>query len=247
MGPIPRIRLSDRVIDAIETMIAGGRFAPGDRFFSENELAAKLEVSRSSIREAVRILEVTGRVVVRHGKGIFIANPSEDRSGPFAGWLRNNETSILDHFEVRLIIEPQAARLAAEKADAEAVAHIRRAHDAFVSNARGAACDIPTLIQADETCHRRIARATTNRTLYYLMRTMTKSLPEGWITSLHIPGRVLKTVDEHGEILEAIGGGDPEAAERRMTLHLNNALEDIRASMERPQPAGMRDTERIGR
>jgi GntR family transcriptional repressor for pyruvate dehydrogenase complex len=65
------------------------------------------------------------------------------------------------------------------------------------------------------------------------MKTMTKSLPEGWITSLHIPGRVEKTLGEHSSILDAIRGGDPERAEEMMTLHLTNALKDIQASMER--------------
>ena len=74
--------------------------------------------------------------------------------------------------------------------------------------------------------------ATSNRTLDYLMRTMTKSLPEGWITSLNIPGRVLKTVAEHGNILAAIERRDPDEAERAMTLHLSNARDDIRASLE---------------
>ena len=230
MGPIPRIRLSDRVIDAIETKIAEGPFAAGDRFYSENELAAKLEVSRSSVREAIRILEVTGRVFVRQGKGIYIAASDGERSDPFAGWLKNNETSILDHFESRLILEPKTARLAAEKADAEALANIERAHAAFVANSESA--DTPALIRTDEMFHRRIAKATTNRTLDYLMRTMTKSLPEGWITSLNIPGRVLKTVAEHGSILAAIERRDPDEAERAMTLHLSNARDDIRASLE---------------
>ena len=61
---------------------------------------------------------------------------------------------------------------------------------------------------------------------------MTKSLPEGWITSLNIPGRVLKTVAEHGNILAAIERRDPDEAERAMTLHLSNARDDIRASLE---------------
>ena len=231
MGPIKRIRLSERVTDAIETMIAEGSFAPGDRFLSENDLVKKLEVSRSSVREAVRILEVRGRVIVKHGKGIFIADLPEEEHDPFTGWLKDNKTPIFDHFEVRLIIEPKAARRAAEKADDETVKGIEKAYGAFAASAeRG---DTAAMIRFDGEFHRLVAKATKNRTLYHLMKTMTKTLPEGWITSLHIPGRVGKTLGEHASILDAIRGGDPERAEEMMTMHLTNALKDIQASMER--------------
>ncbi len=231
MGPIKRVRLSDRVTDAIETMIAEGSFAPGDRFFSENELVKKLEVSRSSIREAVRILEVRGRVTVKHGKGIFIAAPAEEDRDPFTGWLKDNKEPICDHFEVRLIIEPKAARRAAENADEEIVRSIEKVYAAFAASAEQG--DTAAMIRFDGDFHRLVAKATKNRTLYHLMKTMTKSLPEGWITSLHIPGRVEKTLGEHASILEAIRAGEPERAEETMTLHLRNALADIQASMER--------------
>lgn len=231
MGPIKKTRLSDQVVEAIETMIADGESGPGDKFLSENELVKTLQVSRSSIREAVRILEVRGVVAVHHGKGIFIAEPPEEESDPFTGWLKDNRTSIFDHFEVRLIIEPKAAWHAAAKADEDSVKDMVKAHEMFVRNAgRG---DIAALVKADRDFHRLIAKSTKNRTLYYLMRTMAISLSEGWITSLHIPGRVEKTVREHGDILEAIRGGDSERAEKEMVRHLTNALGDIRASMER--------------
>jgi GntR family transcriptional repressor for pyruvate dehydrogenase complex len=231
MEPIKRVRLSDRVIESIESMISKSGFAPGDRFLSENELVKRLEVSRSSIREAVRILEVRGRVVVRHGKGIFLAENPEEERDPFKGWIQDNKAPLFDHFEVRLIIEPKAARRAAEKADDDELESIRKAYDDFVLSAEKE--DTAALIRCDAEFHRLIARSTKNRTLYLLMRTMTKSLPEGWITSLHIPGRVRKTLGEHLEILDAIQARNPERAEKMMARHLNNALEDIQASMVR--------------
>ena len=232
MTPIRKTRLSEQVVDAIETMIAEGEFSPGDRFFSEAELGRRLEVSRSSIREAVRILEVRGLVSVRHGKGIFIAEPCGEEEDPFRGWLKDNKTSLLDHFEVRLIIEPRAAWHAAAKADAESVRAMEKACGAFAANAESG--DTAALVKADGEFHRLIARSTKNRTLYCLMKTMTSSLSEGWITSLHIPGRIEKTVGEHYAVFEAIRDGDPERAEKEMVRHLTNALGDIKASMERP-------------
>ncbi len=230
MEPIRKTRLSDKAIEAIDGMILQNGFRAGDRFYSEHELARELQISRSSIREAIRILEVRGRVTVRQGKGIYVAGPGEEKSDLFSGWLKDNKTPIIDHFEVRLIIEPKAACRAAEEADEESLRAMEDAHEKFLRAAeRG---DTASLVSSDGDFHRLIAKSTKNRTLYYLMKTMTRSLSEGWITSLHVPGRVEKTVREHGDILAAIRAGDPEAAEKTMIRHLTNALADIRASME---------------
>ena len=229
MDPIRKTRLSEQAVEAIETMIAQGNYVPGDRFLSENELGKELQVSRSSVREAVRILEVRGRVSVLHGKGIFVAEPPEGNS--FAEWIRDSRASIFDHFEVRMIIEPKAAWYSASKADQDSLKAMEKACQLFEENAGKE--DMAALVKADGDFHRLIARSTNNRTLYFLMKTMTRSLSEGWITSLHIPGRIKKTIREHGAILDAIRDRDPERAEGEMMRHLSNALSDIRDSMTR--------------
>jgi len=109
VGPVKKVRLSESVVDAIKQMIVDDGFAPGAKFYSENELTAKLGISRSSVREAVRILEVIGQLSVAHGKGIFIVKTDAHPFEGFVDWLRNNDQSLQEHFEVRLIVEPQAA------------------------------------------------------------------------------------------------------------------------------------------
>ena len=230
MKPLKTVRLSDQVIEALKEVITRDGFGPGDKFYSENELTRKLGVSRSSIREAVRILEVTGFVTVKHGKGIFIADPVKKELEAFKEWLKTNETSIFEHFEVRLMIDPKAAGLAAAKADDDDIKEMEKACSSF--DALFNDKNTPAMIKYDEEFHLAMARSTKNRTLYYLMKTMTSSLPEGWITSLHIPGRSEKTIEEHKAILQAIKNKDSSAAEKSMKRHLNNALADIRASLE---------------
>jgi len=229
MEPIKKIRLSDRVIDAVKQMISEDGFKPGDKFYSENELTRKLEVSRSSIREAVRILEATGYVSVKHGKGIFIADSIHHELEAFQDWLRTNEESILDHFDVRLIIDPKAAAHSAERADKNDIDKLEAACSEFEASINEGSTS--SLIKYDEKFHTLLAKSTKSRTLYFIMRTMTKSLPEGWISSLHVPGRIEKTVSEHKAILEAIKAGDAEKAEKAMLMHLNNAVKDIKESM----------------
>ena len=211
-------------------MIQEEGFKPGDKFYSEHQLIERLKVSRSSVREAIRILEATGWVTVRHGKGIFIARQPLLGFVAFKDWLKNNKTDILEHFEVRLLIDPKAAFYAAARGTERDFSLLRKLCEEYSSNADTAT--VEQMIKLDEQFHAAIARATKNRTLSVLMKTMTTVLFEGWISSLHIPGRIQSTVKEHREVLEAILKRDPEGAERAMREHLLNALRDIQASME---------------
>ncbi|MCD6486384.1 MAG: FadR family transcriptional regulator [Syntrophobacterales bacterium] len=229
MKPIKKIRLSDSVINAIKKKVAEKNFKPGDKFYSENELSRQLQVSRSSVREAIRILEATGYVVVKQGKGIFITDFDSQNFQPFVNWLKFNEQHILDHFEVRLIVEPKAAAFAAEKANTEDIRKMEEALDQF--DLYAGSKNNTEIIKSDRKFHRWLAKSTKNSTLYVLMKSVTTSLPNGWISSLHTPGRIEKTVHEHRAVLEAIKNGDKNGAEKAMTRHLENALSDIRTHM----------------
>ncbi len=229
MEPIKKIRLSDSVINAIEKKLAENNFKPGDKFYSENELSRQLQVSRSSVREAIRILEATGYVTVRQGRGIFITDFDSQNFEPFVNWLKSNEQHILDHFDVRLIIEPKAAAFAAEKANTEDIRKMEEALAQFELHAESK--NNTEIIKCDRNFHRWLAGSTKNSTLYVLMKSVTTSLPNGWISSLHTPGRIEKTINEHRAILEAIKNGDKDRAEKAMARHLKNALSDIRAHM----------------
>ena len=228
MGPIRKVRLSESVVDAIKQMIADDGFGPGDKFYSEHELTAKLSVSRSSIREAVRILEAVGQLSVEHGRGIFIVDTDARPFEAFVDWLKVNDQSIREHFEVRLIIEPETARLAALGATPADIEQMTRVHEQFVRDARlGLTAET---IQSDREFHKLLGKATRNKVLYALTKSMTTSMIDDWISSFHTPGRMEKTVGEHGIVLRAIKDGDAEAAREHMAAHLRNALRDIKKS-----------------
>lgn len=228
---IKKVRLSESVISVIKEMIVADGFKPGDKFYSENELTKNLGVSRSSIREAMRILEVTGQVSVKQGKGIYIADFHGEQLKAFSLWLKNNEQSIKDNFEVRMIIEPKAAGRAAENADKDDIRKMEEACMQFAQFAKDK--NTEEVIQCDRRFHRLLSAATKNTTLHVLMKSMTTSLPNGWISSLYTPGRIEKTVSEHGDILEAIKRRDKLAAEKAMITHLSNALHDINEEMKK--------------
>jgi len=223
-------RLSERVSEVLKTLIQEEGFKPGDKFYSEHQLIERLKVSRSSVREAVRILEATGWVTVQHGKGIFIARQPLHGFEAFKEWLKNNKKDILEHFEVRLLIDPKAAFYAAMRGTEQDLSLLKTLCEEYCVKAETAT--VEQMIKLDEQFHAVIARATKNRTLSVLMKTMTTVLFEGWISSLHIPGRIQSTVDEHRRVVEAILRRDAQGAEQAMRDHLTKALQDIQASME---------------
>jgi len=226
---ITKVRLSDQVYLELKRMLAENGFNPGDKFHSENELTTMLGVSRSSIREALRLLEVAGFVTVHHGKGIFITDPGLAGQKAFEKWLNENETSVSEHFEIRLIIDPKAAASAAQKADENDIKKLREICVQFKHSVEEE--NTADTINFDEQFHLALAKSTKNKTLYMIMKTMTQSLPEGWISSLHVPGRTEKTIKEHCAIVDAIESRDMTLAEQKMAEHLTNALNDIRSSM----------------
>lgn len=236
---IVKKRLSESVIDAIRQMINDDGFKPGDKFYSENELCRKLGVSRSSVREAMRMLEVAGRVTVSQGKGIFICDVQSEQMKSFATWFKENEQSIKDIFEVRLIVEPKAAGQAALNASDKDFDDMDQACASFAQFAKEG--NIEEVIRSDRRFHRLLAGATKNKTLHVMMKTITTALPNAWITSIYTPGRIEKTVSEHLAILAAIKKRDKVEAERVMTLHLTNALNDINKEMKKAGLTAERD------
>lgn len=226
---IKKIRLSDQVVQALKAMIAEKHYKAGDKFHSENELTHLLGVSRSSIREAIRLLEVSGHVKVHQGKGIYIADPDRPGNGAFTRWLKENEASLAEVFEMRIIIDSKAAAYASAKADQADIDKLEEICTRF--RERAEAENPAEMIKLDEEFHLQLARSTRNRALYLIMKTMTQSLDEGWVSSLSVPGRIKKSVLEHCAILDAIQHHDAALAERKMEEHLTNALADIRKSM----------------
>ena len=225
METIKHERISDRISEVLIRVIGEEKFKTGDKFYSENELAAKLGVSRSSIREAIRSLEVTGWVTVRQGKGIFVVSGVDRSRDGFMEWIKNNREELQQHFEVRLLLDPRAAVYAARNATKSEIGELETICSEF--KAKLDAGDMEGLISVDERFHFMLGRCAHNKTLFVLIRTMAKSLPIGWITSLHVPGRTNKTVAEHNAIFDAIRGHDEKKAERAMIVHLENAQREI--------------------
>src|ERR671931_101438 len=127
---IKKIRIHEEVVAQIHELIKGGRLKAGDQLPSERELSETFKVSRTSVREALRALETKGLIISRTGMGNFVADlPVESLVAPLAKLLIEEKTALADIFELRKLIEPHIAALAAERATQKAIERMKRLLD----------------------------------------------------------------------------------------------------------------------
>lgn len=228
LDPIRRSRISEQVADKIEAVIRAQKLSLGDKLPSERHLMEMLGVGRGAVREALRILEIKGYVESRAGIGSFVKDFEGDIRLPFSLWLADRNEILANFFEVRLLLEPNAAALAAERIIPEQLQGLVEAHREFCRKV--AIGDLAGSIKVDAKFHKLIAQATRNKLLAMIMETLNKSVIEGWKASLRAPGRAEKTIQEHTSVLEAIKNGDPQEAARLTREHLENAVADLKKS-----------------
>jgi GntR family transcriptional repressor for pyruvate dehydrogenase complex len=221
-----------QVAQQIEAMIRSGELAPGDQLLPERQLAAQLQVSRASLREALALLVGKGVIAISPRDGAYIRQLRiEEAAAPLALAMRQ-ERRQLDHlFEVRRIIETQAARLAALRHSDEDLLKLR---DLAAAVARDVVASQP----ADETdtlFHVGIVRTARNPLLTDVMGTLIVAM-----MGVYGPARQRLLGDtqeaprflaEHEEILAAIARGDPDAAASAIEAHLAHAERALKADI----------------
>ena len=213
--------LSDRIVLQVERLILNDSLKPGDRLPSEREMAELLGVSRPSLREAVRILQARGRLVVKHGQGVFVAVPRSEQELRAA--LGETELTLGELYAMREVLEVPAAGWAAERATDERLATIRAALEAL-----NAAIDAPEreydqLRQLDADFHLSIAIAAGNRFLRQTSHVLNEMILSGMQTTLLIPGRVEASRRDHERIYAALAAHDAVAARKAARAHIDAA------------------------
>lgn len=215
-------RLSTSAAEQIKSLIATDEMSPGARLPGERELCERLGISRSSVREALRVLEVIGLVEIRPRSGTYVKDPTGDiLYAPLLPWLTSHQETVRQIFELRQLIEPGAAYLAAQRADAE---DVRAMHQTLVDmEASIKRNDLVGAILADSQFHHWITRATRNDYLASFTNNLMHFLEEGRKASLRVPGQPRRALVGHRRIYEAIARRDANAARSAMEDHLRDA------------------------
>jgi len=233
--PLARRTAVAEAIRTIKDMILDGRLAPGQRLPPERSLSEALGVSRPTVREAIRSLQAMNILESRHGAGTFVASLSVDELLRPLQFVLSLAAGGLDHlFEVRLLLEPGAAALAAARATEQQVAGLREC--AARTGSEGLD-DAGAMLRLDTELHERIVEASANPLLQHLWAATSALGKESRAFTVQLPGVRPETIDEHHAIVDAIAAGDGPAAEAAMTAHITRIRDLALTRRAEPGPA----------
>lgn len=224
-------QIYEQVADEIRASITSGTYSPGSRLPSERELAQRLKVSRPAVREAIGALQNEGIVVTRHGSGTYVVDEVAAELPSAAVVTVEADLSPMGTLEVRHLIEPAIARLAARRGRRDSLAEQYLAQMAGVK-------DITDIRQqalwseCDRLFHRQLAVMSGDGLIVKIADEINKSMAQPLWNRLrddgiYDPDRIQLYVAEHRLIYEAIVAGDEEAAAFYVEGHLKRVQRDI--------------------
>lgn len=215
--------LSQSVADSILSMITiEKKFAAGDRLPNELDLSEELGVSRTTLREAVRILATYGILEIQRGKGTFVTEKAFDYRQDLEP-LSAIKVNAKDLYEMRLIFEPEAAYLAAMRGTDTEIKRIldygRRIEEKIQKN--------ENRTEEEHAFHKAIAQATHNEFMNQLMPVLYQAISKGVVLSAQRNKAVYDTVNDHRIIMEFLEQRNAEGARNAMKIHIMHAVKEL--------------------
>jgi DNA-binding FadR family transcriptional regulator len=228
LGPLRPSPLVEQATSHLRTQITEGHWPVGTKIPGETTLAKTLGVGRSTVREAVRTLATLGLLQSRQGAGVFVIADHATEEWP----VRLRRAAVTDVYEVRMLIEVQAARLAAQRRTDEDLIALEAA--LVARRAAGAGPDDAEFVDADIALHRAVVAAAHNPVLTDLFGEFAPALRQGLIDLVELLG--LRRGDpHHGDaqhlaLVTAVVAGDAEGAGRAAQAELEHTLTRLRAT-----------------
>jgi GntR family transcriptional regulator, transcriptional repressor for pyruvate dehydrogenase complex len=223
------VAVTDSAIDKIKEMIMSGELRPGDRLPKEADLAERLGLSRNSLREAVKALSLIRVLDVRQGDGTYVTSLQPRLlldALTFVVDFHRDDT-VLEFFEVRRILEPASAAMAARNMTDGDIAKLRAVLDELPED--------PTaeeLVANDLEFHRQIAAGSGNSVLCSLIESLSGPTTRARIwRGLTQEGAVAKTRDQHWAICDAIAAREPQVAAAWATVHVAGVEDWLRRAL----------------
>lgn len=217
-------RLFEQIVEQIEESILAGSLKPGDQLPAERDLALRFGVSRTAVREAVKTLREKGLVEAYSGKGTFVTNgtsqairQSLDRMMKFG-----QQEGSAHLVEVREILEPEIAALAATRATEQHIASLKEA----IAEMDRSRDDADAFIEADLDFHLALAEAAENPVILSLIDSIVGLLREQRTRIFHVDGGPERGQVHHKRIFVAVERREAEKARDAMRSHLKQVRQD---------------------
>ncbi|KON88995.1 hypothetical protein AF332_20850 [Sporosarcina globispora] len=217
---INRKGISEQVADSIKKKIQNGEYKAGEKIPGEREMGIELSVSRNTVREAYKILEAYGYLTAKHGTGVFVASPEQQIQKMTEAFFVSSD-QFKDFFSVRKILEEWTVKWSIENSNQDLIQQLdqilKEANEIVTGDQ-----NFDRLAELDHKFHMTLADHSNNVVLVRIMHFLIDLLSESRTKSINIPGRALKSVQEHERILEAIKQNNIELAQERMIDHIES-------------------------
>jgi GntR family transcriptional regulator, transcriptional repressor for pyruvate dehydrogenase complex len=221
--PIERKKVYELVAERLVQEISDRRLNPGDELPRERYLAEAYGVGRSSVREALRMLESRGLIASPGGGRLVVADYANPLNQSLALLLRMHDGDLGELFEVRRILEVESAGLAALRRTVSDVEAMRTAQGAMEEGLDSA----DRYVDGDVQFHLAVAAATHNRVATYMMQAIRDVLHRALLSIYQIPGSPERSLGQHRQILNAIKARRSDQARERMRQHLLRVELDV--------------------
>ncbi|MEV4616065.1 FadR/GntR family transcriptional regulator [Kitasatospora sp. NPDC049258] len=221
--------VTDEAIEKIKAMIVSGELGPGARLPREPDLAERLGLSRSSLREAVKALSLIRVLDVRQGDGTYVTSLEPGLLMEALGFVVDfhQDDTVLEFLEVRRILEPAASAMAAQRMSDEDIEGLREVLDRSSED-----LTLEEVIENDLEFHRRIALGAGNSVLCALVEGMSGPTARARIwRGLTEEGSLRRTLEQHRAIFEAIAGRRPDLAEAWARVHVAGVEQWLRGTV----------------
>ncbi len=226
MKEITRVSVTTQIVNSIKESIEEGQFPVGEKLPSEMKLCELMNVSRSSVREAMRELQAQGFLELKPGKGAFVRSKEPySNYDTIREWFIASAPNLEDYTEVRMAIEPFAASLACKRATDEEREQLKDIHAEFAAG--NEKHDAAFLASIDEQFHTQILAMSHNSLISTISDLLMKALKKYRLLSISAQNNSNNTVEEHERILSAILDKDTSKAMQAMQFHLNRVQERI--------------------
>lgn len=240
-------QVAEVVAERIERLILDGVLKAGQALPSERRLTEKLSVSRTALREGLRLLRARGIIHTAQGKGSYVAQISQVDAGPLVHLFNSQPRTLYDLLEVRSLLEGESARLAAIRGTDADFIMIRRRYEEMVA-AHGKDTDIARHAHLDHAFHLAICEASHNAVLVHTLQSLTDLLLGSVFACVnnlyHRPPHKQQIDRQHARLYNAVVGRLPDQAHKAATDHVDSVRQSL-AEIEQEEQRLVRATLRL--